>query len=399
VSITNAATGHTATEIIRTIDEGHRERSAGIGIALLALNIGLYASTLLGILAASNPLLKAFLILFNGLFIGTLFVLAHDACHGSLTPHAFLNGLIARVAFLPALQPYSTWVLGHNRLHHSMTNLRGRDYVWTPLTWQEYRRMGWFGRAVERFYRSLAGLGLYYMVEMWFKHMIFPRRSDLAQIKNRRLLWSDLALVAIYAVCMCTSVLAANRLIAGALDRPAISPAWPLTTALLLPYLVWSYLSGFLTYLHHTHPRTVWFADRREWNFYRGQLRDTVHVKFPRLVGLFFHNIMEHTAHHVDPKIPLYHLAGGQRQLEARFDEIIEEEWSLRGFLKTLSACQLYDYANHQWLGFDGRPTTEAATFADSVFEAETAADRRLFPTRTIVRESEPSESLLTGGL
>ena len=75
----------------------------------------------------------------NSLFIAILFIVGHDACHGSLTPHRWLNAFLGRLALLPSLHPFTSWELGHNRLHHCFTNLRGKDYVWTPLSLQEFR--------------------------------------------------------------------------------------------------------------------------------------------------------------------------------------------------------------------------------------------------------------------
>ena len=66
------------------------------------------------------------------LWIARLFVIGHDACHGSYTPSKVLNGWIGRIAFLPSLTPFSLWDVGHNLAHHGFTNLKGRDYVWTP---------------------------------------------------------------------------------------------------------------------------------------------------------------------------------------------------------------------------------------------------------------------------
>ena len=73
------------------------------------------------------------------LWIARLFVIGHDACHGSYTPNKTLNKWIGRIAFLPSLTPYSLWEIGHNLAHHGFTNLKGRDYVWTPFSPQRIR--------------------------------------------------------------------------------------------------------------------------------------------------------------------------------------------------------------------------------------------------------------------
>jgi hypothetical protein len=38
---------------------------------------------------------------------GRLFIIGHDACHQSLTPHSRLNKWLGRIAFLPPLTPYN----------------------------------------------------------------------------------------------------------------------------------------------------------------------------------------------------------------------------------------------------------------------------------------------------
>jgi omega-6 fatty acid desaturase (delta-12 desaturase) len=134
--------------------------------------------------------------------------------------------------------------------------------------------------------------------------------------------------------------------------------------AVLVPFLTFTWLIGFATFQHHTHPRVLWYADVDEWNFYRSQVQGTVHVVFPRWIEVLLHNIMEHTAHHVDTKVPLYNLTDAQRQLEETFgDEVITEPFSFRGLRRTFASCCLYDFSMHQWLDFDGTPTTEPRRF------------------------------------
>ena len=72
------------------------------------------------------------------------------------------------------------------------------------------------------------------------------------------------------------------------------------------------------------------------------------------------HNIMEHTAHHVDTRVPLYHLTNAQSAIEHAFGEenVITEPFTFAGMTRTFQTCQLYSYETHQWLSFDGVPTT-----------------------------------------
>jgi acyl-lipid omega-6 desaturase (Delta-12 desaturase) len=89
-------------------------------------------------------------------------------------------------------------------------------------------------------------------------------------------------------------------------------------------------------------------------------VQSTVHIVFPRWLEVTLHNIMEHTAHHVDVRVPLYALTDAQQAIEREFGEenVITERFSLAGMNRTFRTCQLYDFDTHQWLSFNGHATT-----------------------------------------
>jgi omega-6 fatty acid desaturase (delta-12 desaturase) len=123
--------------------------------------------------------------------------------------------------------------------------------------------------------------------------------------------------------------------------------------AIVLPFLVWNWLMGFIIFNHHTHSSVRFFKNRAEWRFFEGQIRGTVHVVFPRAVGFFLNHIMEHTAHHCDVNIPCYRLRKAQQCLEQKLAyDLVVETWTWKRFLATLRCCQLYDYDRHCWVGF-----------------------------------------------
>jgi len=95
------------------------------------------------------------------------------------------------------------------------------------------------------------------------------------------------------------------------------------------------------------------YANRADWDFYKAQVCGTVHLKIPRIVEVLFGNILEHTAHHVDKKVPMYRLRKCQSALENAFaDDVIVESFSLRYLRRILAECQLYDYERHEWSRF-----------------------------------------------
>lgn len=114
---------------------------------------------------------------------------------------------------------------------------------------------------------------------------------------------------------------------------------------------------GFTIYQHHTHPQIRWYRDKAEFEA-DGACNEelSVHVKYPRWYNILTHNIMEHPAHHVEPRIPLYFLHLAEEKLEnISGKQIIVETFSLAHILTIIRSCKLYDFDNHYWLDFDGR--------------------------------------------
>ena len=118
------------------------ERSTVRALVLLALDYALFFALITATVLLESVWAKLLCGSVAGFVIGRLFVIGHDACHQSLTPHRELNKVLGRIAFLPSLTPYSLWDTGHNVVHHGYTNLKGVDFVWTPLTAEEFAALG-----------------------------------------------------------------------------------------------------------------------------------------------------------------------------------------------------------------------------------------------------------------
>jgi omega-6 fatty acid desaturase (delta-12 desaturase) len=75
---------------------------------------------------------------------------------------------------------------------------------------------------------------------------------------------------------------------------------------------------------------------------------------------MMVHNVFAHSAHHAHAGIPSYRLFEAQRKLDDMLgDCAISEPMTLRGVLRTMKTCKLYDYEAHRWLDFDGRATAD----------------------------------------
>jgi acyl-lipid omega-6 desaturase (Delta-12 desaturase) len=325
------------------IDRIRPLRTAGIARSALLLSFDLlvYAGLWTALLLVGPWWAKLPLALATGGAIARLFLIGHDACHGSFFPGPrWLNTWAGRLVFLPSLTPYSTWELGHNTNHHGFTNLRDKDPSYAPLSPAEYHALPPWRQWLERVYRHPPGPGLYYCVEVWWKHLWFPRAAE------RSIYYADSLLTLAFLFAQ----LAAVWLVAQATSQhPLALAAW----SVALPFVAWSGLMGFVTYQQHTNPQVVWYADRRQWEPVNAQIRGTVHIRFPAPIAALFDNIMEHTAHHIDVAIPMFDLPEAQRRLESEFPaDVPQVRWTLSYYLDCCRQCQLYDYETQQWTTF-----------------------------------------------
>jgi len=323
-----------------------RDSSDLVASALCLFDVGLFAVTLAVAIQAPNIFVKVIAALVLGLAIARLFVLGHDACHQSLFTNRNLNRWVGRLVFLPSLTPFSLWEVGHNVGHHVYTNLRGMDYIWTPLSKQEFDALPRWRQQAERFYRSGWGHGAYYLIELWWKKLFFASR---AQIPNQRGVYTaDSLLVLAFGVAWIAALAAA---------AVATQQSITLLVAIgfVLPFIVWNCVMGSVIYFHHTHPLLPWYDDIDRWEAARDTGRNTIHVEFQNKLGRILNNIMEHPAHHLDVRIPLYRLEAAQRTLGA--GDMPPQLFSRRLIRDCISHCKLYDYDLSRWTDFEGRPT------------------------------------------
>jgi omega-6 fatty acid desaturase (delta-12 desaturase) len=327
-------------------------RSTLRALALVGVDVALFVALMWAIVTLQNPLLQTLAGAAAGLVIARLFILGHDACHQSFTPHRGLNRWLGRLVFLPSLTPYSLWEIGHNVVHHGYTNLKGFDFVWEPHTLAEFQALPRWRQRLERIYRSGWAPWLYYLVEVWWGRMFFPSRR--AMPTRRAVFTWDSLLVSTFALAWIGGLV----FIAS---RTGQSALWLVAVGFGVPFLVWNGLIGFVVYVHHTHEGVSWYADKTRWAAAQPFVSTTVHLSFRWGVGSVLHHIMEHTAHHVDMGVPLYRLKEAQRLLEHKLPgQIIVQPFSWRWYAATARRCKLWSDEANCWTGFDGRPVPAA---------------------------------------
>ncbi len=322
-------------------------RSFTLSLGIFVFDTVFYCSLGIAISLVESNLLKLFLAMAFGLFSGLLFIVGHDACHRAFSPSKRLDEFIGRIAFLPTFTAFSLWEIGHNRLHHIYTNLATHDYAYRPLDLQEYSSKSFVDRLWYRAGRSFIGVGLHHMREIWWKHMIFP--SQRAVPERMRIHFLDSLLCVLWA---------ATLFVFGYFfSQSAIST---LIFLFLIPQAFWLWLVGFVEYQQHTHPSIPWYARFEDWARDRDRIVTSPHITFPPIIGLLFHDVMEHTAHHLNPTIPMYQLRAAQKEVDlGAWPKLIVESGSLRAFMQKTRICKLYDFDKHEWLDFRGNTTAK----------------------------------------
>ncbi|MGY6499496.1 MAG: fatty acid desaturase [Acidimicrobiales bacterium] len=334
------------------IEPTRYERSTARALAGWARDLTLYVTFIVGAMVAPHPLLQVGFGLLAGCAVAFAFVWAHDAAHGALFRSDRVSEVLGTAAMLPSLNMYRLWVFGHNKVHHGFTSLSPIDWIWRPWTPQEYAAASRWSRAVYRAERRPLTCGLHYLLRVWWPGMVRftpdPRSRRVAGVGASK------AGSAAFAVGL------------GAVAWWVGGPVAAIS-AVVVPFAVFTWFIALFVYLHHTHPDVPFYDERKEWSAVDGQLRCSTTIRSSRVWESLTHNILVHTPHHVDTRIPYYHLRGASSDLDRAFGEEITAyrfRWStVRHVFRT---CQLYDFGSHTWSRWAELPSDQSSPNLDS---------------------------------
>ena len=280
-----------------------------------------------------------------------LFIIAHDACHGSFTQNRLVNAIVGRLAFLPGLHNFSLWAYFHNGVHHRYTNLAGRDYVWVPLSWQEFPHLPRWRRLAERVFRHPTTLGfpLYYITRLWAPKLFLPFGRMPRHVRRRG--FSDVALPLAFPILLTAGVLYAHL---SDVEVNMLDLSLDLAATVVVPFVIVSWAIGFVVYFNHTHPQIPWFRDAGRW---RRDFHQFEGATMLRAKGIWHWlipgAIMNHTAHHFDPRIPVGKLATAHDYIAAKRNRPNQVWfWSPRKQWAVMRRCALFDYDEGEWQPF-----------------------------------------------
>lgn len=280
----------------------------------------------------------------SGLLIASLFIVGHDAAHGALFKSERLSYWIGQICMLPSLHAYNQWAYGHNRIHHGHTIKLKGDFVWHPVSPEEYKKFGIFRKAFHRLAWSSLGGGIYYLVEVWLKGMVIFTAPMKEALRDKLLMLA-------FAFGSAGAVFYFGGKTGTGFDSQL--GAWFFVKVWLIPFLAWNYFMGITVYVHHIRPEVPWKGSE-EWTPFYGQMRGTVNYHIPVWMNFFLHNIYIHSPHHVHMKIPFYRLPLALKEIKEHYAPyVVERKSLLKDYLEATSKCKLMDMATGRWMTYE----------------------------------------------
>ena len=222
-------------------------------------------------------------------FLVRVFVVFHDCAHGSLLPSRRANAMLGAAMGLLVLSPFVRWRHDHAVHHASAGDLdrRGVGDIVT-LTVDEYTSRAWRGRLGYRLLRNpFVMFGLGPIMAMVIGPRIVAR--DAKPRMRKSVLATDVAIVGLVGGLCWLIGLGAFLLV------------WAPAAMLAGSVGIW------LFYVQHQFEDTYW-QRRDEWTYADAALRGSSYLKLPPVLRFFTGSIGLHHVHHLNARIPNYHL-------------------------------------------------------------------------------------------
>jgi omega-6 fatty acid desaturase (delta-12 desaturase) len=231
-------------------------------------------------------------------FLLRSYILFHDCTHGSFLPGRRANAWLGSVLALISFTPFARWRYEHIGHHATAGNLDRRGIGDVPtLTLDEYESKRWRGRFWYRFFRNP---WVMFTIGPTYSMVVMPRSAPkTARPVVRR------------------STRRTNIAIALAVGALCWLLGWQEFLLVEAPIIAFAGAAGlWLFYVQHQFDDVYW--ERADsWRFIDAAMRGSSHLRLPRVLQFFTGNIGFHHVHHLNPRIPSYHLERAHRALAA----------------------------------------------------------------------------------
>jgi omega-6 fatty acid desaturase (delta-12 desaturase) len=263
-------------------------------------------------------------------FLVRTFIIMHDCGHGSFVPSRRANEVIGFLTGAITLTPFAQWRRDH-ALHHASSgdlDRRGHGDVLT-LTVDEYLARSRWGRFKYRLYRNpitLFILGPIFLLVVRHLPAAGVARTTKTKIESRA---TTAAIAAIILALM-------------------LAIGWKAVLLVYGPILLIGGATGnWLFYVQHQFEDAYW-EPHGEWDYAKAAMRGASYYRLPRVLEWMTGRIGLHHVHHLDPKIPNYHL---RRCHDENGVLQAVTVLTVRESLRTAS-LKLWDAGNSRMVGF-----------------------------------------------
>jgi len=284
----------------------------------------------------------------EGVILAGWWCLGHEAGHGSLTPHNWLNNALGFVLHTFLLVPFYAWRSTHHA-HHKATCSIERDENYVPRTRSDYGLPAANVAHIQDYHDLFEETPIYSLSRMlimqffgWQYYLCtnvlgspmypegthhFSPSSPLFKPHERNgIIASNIGLAVMSSILL---VYAQNVGFANFIKF------------YFIPYILANHWIVMLTFLHHSDP-TIPHYRAKEWTFMRGVVA-TVDRPLLGWAGRFFlHNVShDHIAHHFFSSIPFYN----QPQVTEHIKRVLGEDYyydstnTFRALYRSFTEC------------------------------------------------------------
>ncbi len=272
------------------------------------------------------------LAIINAFFMVRIFIIQHDCGHQSFMKWRKVNDAIGIFCSFFSSIPYKYWSRSHN-FHHAHTGqLEIRDIGdINTLTVKEYQALSFWKRIGYRIFRHPLVLFVFGPVYYLLINVRFPliKMKGWQRVKRAQF-FNNVYMFLIYALL-------------------AFAIGWKKFFLVQIPILViFAIIAVWFFYVQHQHENTYkqW---RDNWEYLLSAVKGSTYYKLPKVFQWLTGNIGLHHIHHLNSKIPNYHL-----EWCARENPILNKYVTKVSFWESLSYMfnHLWDEENQKMISF-----------------------------------------------
>jgi acyl-lipid omega-6 desaturase (Delta-12 desaturase) len=312
-------------KLAAAIPKEYVQPSLARGLLGLAASLSVYVGSIVAMAVLDRWYLVVPLAILAGLGGWGLHCIAHECGHGSFSRNRRLNFMLGHLTLVHLLYPFHAWRHVHN-LHHAHTNSLELDTDWAPIPEAVYHRMALRDRIIYISVRTWAVWGgtIHHWLQSGLRPSYFPKRE------MRRDARRSMVFVAV---------------VGGAyLATLTYFTGWQgLLLYFVAPWFATHVWFSITTLMHHS-AEDIPYLTSEHWTRNASKLLVTTDFVYPGWLLFLTHNISLHTAHHVSPAVPFYHLGKAQAALLQAYPEMMRvERVSVRKLWNILRYCRFYD--------------------------------------------------------